>query len=215
MVIFAKYADTIAPLTLAHGALNEFLKSTKLVVPGGPEDSTSIGDAVALAAARLRTAEETLARQTGEPVDKFSIKSKAIILLTDGENNSGKRNPIEAARLAKKWGIKLYTIGIGGQDTMVFDDSIFGRRLVRAGAGGAGFDLLKAMAMESGGKAFMAESGDALKKIYREIDRLERSEVKTIRYLDYREMFMPFALAAFALVLLEAILSATIFRRIP
>ena len=89
MVTFARYADTVCPLTLAHGALPRFLKTVKKV-ERREEDGTAIGDALALAAARLKTAEETLAQQTDQKEREYEIKSKVIILLTDGQNNAGK-----------------------------------------------------------------------------------------------------------------------------
>ena len=101
MVSFAKFADTICPLTLGHGALAGFLETFTLVPRDSQENRTAIGDAIALAAARLKTAEEVLARQTGADADKYEIKSKIMILLTDGENNAGQYAPLEAAELAK------------------------------------------------------------------------------------------------------------------
>ena len=102
-ISFARYADTICPLTLAHGALPQFLRSVKLV-QSRDEDGTNIGDALALAAARLETADETLAKQNPGVKKSYKIKSKVIILLSDGENNCGKRDPVEAARTGKEMG---------------------------------------------------------------------------------------------------------------
>jgi len=102
MIIFARYPDTICPLTLAHGALPEFLKSVNLVQEK-EEDGTAIGDALALAAARLETAEKSLKGQKGT-ANVYKIKSKVVVLLSDGENNYGKRTPIEAAELAANGG---------------------------------------------------------------------------------------------------------------
>ena len=112
MITFARYADTVCPLTLAHGALLRFIDSVKLVTQRN-EDGTAIGDAVALGAARLVEAEETLKAQVGKQDDAYKIKSKVMILLTDGQNNAGKRSPLQAAETAKEWGIKIYAIGIG------------------------------------------------------------------------------------------------------
>ncbi|NQT86223.1 VWA domain-containing protein, partial [bacterium] len=109
MVVFARYADTVCPLTLGHGALARFLDSVHIVRVQS-EDGTSIGDGLALAAARLKTAEEALV-QAGK--SDYEIKSKIAILLTDGRHNRGKRRPAEAIALAKEWGVKVYTIGVG------------------------------------------------------------------------------------------------------
>jgi len=111
MVTFARYAETVCPLVQSHNVLLEFLKNTG-VVQIRSEDGTAIGDAVALAAARLKNAEEEIEsrrkhlglQSAGEG---FKIKSKAIVLLTDGRNNTGQYDPFQAAELAGRWGIKI------------------------------------------------------------------------------------------------------------
>jgi Ca-activated chloride channel family protein len=162
---------------------------------------------LALAAARLRTAEETLRKD-------YRIKSKVAILLTDGQNNAGKRSPLEAARLAKDWGIKVYAIGIGGRESFVTVRTPLGDYKM---PGGPGVDeaTLKRIADETGGAFWLAESADKLHQIYREIDRLERTEIESIRHIDYAERFLPFVLIAIALLALEQVLISTIFRRVP
>lgn len=212
MVSFARYADTISPLTLAHGALTQFLENVQLVKRKN-EDGTAIGDAIALASARLRTAEETLSRQLKEE-ENFEIKSKIIILLTDGQNNSGKRLPPEAAALAKKWGIKIYAIGVGGSEGMVRQQGILGSFLFRMGQG-VDHHTLQSIADSTGGQFWTADDADSLRSIYKEIDQLEKSEIESIRYLDYKELFLPFVLVAMALMAGEVILSSTLFRKLP
>lgn len=213
MVAFARYADTICPLTLSHGALSRFLERIDLVKRRS-EDGTAIGDAIALAAARLRTAEEALARQLGEARNRYEIKSKVIILLTDGEHNAGKRSPLEAAKLAKEWGIKVYAIGVGGGESVATIRGILGDFKVPIG-GGVDMATLEAVAKETGGIARLAEDAEALRAVYREIDQLEKSEFESVRFLDYRERFPSFALAALAFLVAEVVLSCTVFRRIP
>ncbi|NOX25085.1 MAG: VWA domain-containing protein [Deltaproteobacteria bacterium] len=213
LITFARYADTICPLTLAHGPLNSFLDKIKLVPPKSPENRTSIGDAIALAAARLKTAEETMARQTAGRAHKYKIKSKIIILLTDGGNNAGRLLPAEAAALAAKWGIKIYTIGVGGDD-MVKVQTIFGTQMMRTG-NGVDRKTLARLAKKTGGIFRMAEDAKALRSVYAEINKLEKSEVTSIRFLDYKEYFLNFALAALILLMLEAVLRCTILRKIP
>ena len=128
MVAFARFADTMAPLTLGHGALLRFLDQVRIVTRRA-EDGTAIGDALALAAARLRTAEEDLARYADESGDKeYEIKSKIIILLTDGQNNFGQRTPEQAAELAADWDIKVYTIGVGGDEGVSTVKTLFGKK---------------------------------------------------------------------------------------
>lgn len=208
---FARFADTVCPLTLAHGPLNKFLETVKLV-DRRDEDGTAIGDAVSLAAARLRTAEDEL-RKAGKGRTAYQIKSKVIILLTDGENNMGNYSPEQAASLAKKWGIKIYAIGVGGDETMQIR-TLFGTQTIRTGQG-VDKETLSKLATETGGKFWLAEDGESLQKIYQEIDRLEKSEVQSVRYVDYRERFFPFAVAALLLLFLETTLRATWLRRLP
>ena len=213
MIAFARYADTIAPLTLAHGALSQFLENLQLV-KRRDEDGTAIGDAIALAAARLRTAEEAFSRQMEEQENEFEIKSKIIILLTDGQNNAGNRVPQEAAALAKKWGIKIYAIGVGGAEGLVRQQGLLGSFLVQTGQG-VDKQTLKSIAEATGGLFRMAEDAESLRAIYQEIDQMERSEIESVRYLDYRELFQPFLFLVMGLLTIEMALSFTIFRKIP
>jgi Ca-activated chloride channel homolog len=191
---------------------------------------------LALAAARLKTAEELL-KSTASPRPSalgpnageqtvvaalqaslggkdYQIKSKIIILLTDGQNNAGKRSPLEAAQLARDWGIKIYAIGIGGRESFVTVQTPFGDYRVPGGPG-ADEATLKTIAEETGGAYWLAESGAKLQDIYQEIDKLERTEIESVRHIDYAERFAPFVLIAFALLLAEQILVGTVFRRIP
>jgi len=213
MVTFARYADTVCPLTLAHGALSGFLDTIHLVPQENPENRTAVGDAIALAAARLKTAEETLARQSKGDVKAYQIKSKIIILMTDGQNNTGRQSPEEAAALAKEWGIKLYTIGVGGDD-VVKVQTVFGARMVRTGEG-VDQKSLAALAETTGGIFRMAGDAEALRAVYQEIDSLEKSEVESVRYVDYKEYFAVFGWAALALLLGETVLACTVLRRVP
>lgn len=215
MIAFARYAETVCPLTLAHEALPQFLETVRLAQPRSDEDGTAIGDAVALAAARLHTAEETLARQAQDRTDRFEIKSKVMILLTDGMQTAGKRDPKEAASLAKDWGIKIYTIAVGETGEARQSNSMLGRLFQMGQGPGMDTETLKAMAETTGGQFFEARDGGSLASIYRDIDRLERSGIEAMRYMDYREWFLPFALAGLLLLVTEAVLLSTLFRRIP
>jgi len=213
MITFARYADTVCPLTLAHGALSGFLDTIHLVPQESPENRTAIGDAIALAAARLQTAEETLARQTGTGAKAYTIKSKVIILLTDGQNNTGEHSPDDAAALAKKWGIKVYAVGVGGDDVVKIQ-TMLGTRMVRTGEG-ADRDTLAKLAESTGGVFRMAEDAEALRAFYKELDQMEKSEVESIHYIDYKEYFAYFVLIAFCLLVLEIVLGCTVLRRLP
>jgi Ca-activated chloride channel family protein len=215
MITFAHYPDTVCPLTLSHDALIQFIDSTKNVIPNSPEDGTSIGDGIALAAARLKTAEVSLAGQLKEQASNYIIKSKIMILLTDGEDTGiGKRTPLEAAALAKEWGIKIYTIGLSGKDWYMVVDDILGKRKapVQSRVDTA---LLQKIADSTGGMFRIASDIGSLIDIYKEIDALEKSEIESVRFLDYKEFFIPFALIGLALLAIEFALSHTYFRRIP
>ncbi len=212
VITFGTYADTVCPLTLGHGVLPQFLKTIQLPKTR-EEGQTAIGDGIALAAARLKTAEKTLEKQVGQE-KTFTIKSKIMILLTDGEQTAGKRNPIEAAKLAKEWGIKIYTIGVGSDEGVRRVNTFFGSRLIRAPSE-VDKETLQAIADETGGKFYMAEDAAALREVYKEIDTLEKSEVKSLRYVNYDEVFHWFLYPGLALLGLELLLSTTLLRRVP
>jgi len=210
IVSFAGLAETVCPLTLAHEAFPGFLETVQF-----NEGGTAIGDAIALAAARLRTAEETLARQSQRSRESFSLQSKVMILLTDGRNNAGRRHPLQAAELAAKWGIKIYAVGIGGRNPETLGPNPFGGFPSRLLIESVDEASLKAIAEKTGGQFRMAEDADALKSICMEIDRLERSEIQVSRSRTFKELFPPLALAAFLLVSAETVLNCTVLRRIP
>ncbi|MGD9158072.1 MAG: VWA domain-containing protein [Desulfobacteraceae bacterium] len=212
MIVFARYPDTICPLTLAHGALPAFLKDVNLVKTR-EEDGTAIGDALALAAARLKKAEDIL-KEEKEKAGKYEIKSKAIVLLSDGENNFGKRTPVQAAELAKKWGIKIYAIAIGGGEAVTSVQTPFGTYKVPSRQR-VDTTTLRQIADMTGGFFRKAENTEALIDIYKEIDAMEKSEIESIRFVDYRESFLCLAVAGFLLIICEAVLKNTVFRRIP
>ncbi|MBN1627616.1 MAG: VWA domain-containing protein, partial [Deltaproteobacteria bacterium] len=203
--------DTICPLTLAHGALPEFLKTVHLVQDES-EDGTAIGDALALAAARLETAEESLKGQ--KTSNDYRIKSKVIVLLSDGENNAGKRTPLEAAELAAKWGIRIYSIAIVGGETVTSVKTPFGVYKVPSSQR-VDTSALKAIAEKTGGFYREAKDVESLRDIYREIDGMEKSEIESVRFVDYKELFHWFALAGIVLLILETILKTTLFRKMP
>ncbi len=215
LISFARYPDTNCPLTLAHGALDELLANIELV-DNKMEDGTAIGDALMLAASRLKTAEEALQGQKPAKSGRrqYEIKSKIIILLTDGINNRGEYTPQQAAALAKKWGIKIYTIGVGSNTPTTRKMLGFFNLTLPQGPS-IDKKMLQSLAQTSGGIFRLAEDADGLRAIYKEIDKLEKSEVESVRYIDYKELFARFALAAFILLGLEFILTCTVFRKLP
>jgi Ca-activated chloride channel family protein len=210
LVAFGGFAEAKCPLTLDHNALLKVLEEVKVPEPIydaagriinarllGEERATAIGDALALAVDRL------------QPV---KAKSKIIVLLSDGESNAGVVQPLEAAQAAKTLGIKIYTIGIGSpQGGQLPDLDFFGRHVV------AGLDerTLQAVAETTGGKYFLATDTEALRKVYGEINRLEKTTTEGRLYSEYREFF-PYALfPGLGLILLELIFTSTRFRSLP
>lgn len=208
LITFAKYPETLCPLVHAHDALVSFLKSTQLAPR--EEDGTSIGDALALACARLKM----LSKDMEKAGEGFEIKSKVVVLLTDGRNNAGKHTPAEAAELAAKWGIKIYTIGIGGSGGMMTVTTPFGNYKMPAGQD-LDEDTLTMIAEKTGGLYRRAGDEKSLERIAEEIDRLEKSEVESVRYVDYSERFIVFAVLALVLLLTEFVLKNTLLRRLP
>jgi Ca-activated chloride channel family protein len=224
LITFARYADTKCPLVHPHNVLIEFLRKTDIVAARS-EDGTAIGDAVALAAARLERAEEEIQQRkmqlaaSGEQISDagesgFKIKSKVIVLLTDGMNNAGQYDPLEAAELAKKWDIKIYTIGIGSGQAYTTIQTPLGtykmptRQNLDEG-------LLRAMAENTGGFYGRADDAKGLRRIVERIDELEKTEVKSVQYTQFAERFGPWTLAALLVLGLEILAGCTVFRKIP
>ncbi|MGI6524334.1 MAG: vWA domain-containing protein [Bdellovibrionota bacterium] len=210
IITFARHAKTVCPLTLAHGAIEHILKTITLA-KSREEDGTAIGDAIALAAARLQKAEESIEAQGGDT--EYKIKSKIIILLTDGQNNVGTITPLAAAELAAKWGIKIYTIGIGG-NLQTRQGGFFDSFLIPFGTN-VDTRSLQSIAEKTGGAFYMAEDAQSLRKIYKDIDRLEKTEFKATHDIKYRELFVPWAFTALLLLLFEVLLTNTYLRRVP
>ena len=211
MISFARYADTVYPLSLSHNTLNSFLQEVTLV-NNKNEDGTAIGDALSLAAARLKTVNKNTTSAGSK--NNYTIKSKIIILLTDGQNNWGKRSPIQAAQLAKDWGIKIYAIGIGGGNSWVTINTIMGKQRIPTRSD-LDVDTLTKVAKLTGGSYFSADNVKNLKAVYTKINKLEKSEIESVKYVDYKEAFSPFALLALIFISMYIIFSITLLRRIP
>jgi Ca-activated chloride channel homolog len=221
LVTFARYADTLCPLVLSHNVLLEFLNNTDFA--SRDEDGTAIGDAIALASARLKKAEDEL-KQRNEQLakdqkieklsDNFKIASKVIILLTDGNNNAGEKDPLEAAKLAKQWGIKVYTIGIGSDQAYTTIQTPLGNYKMPTGQD-LDEGLLKVIAEDTGCFYGRADSAKTLENIIEKIDKMEKSNVKSVQYTQYAELFGPWTLAALCILICEVAASCTIFRKIP
>lgn len=216
LIGFAGYADTLAPLVRSHRNLLETIRLARPAPPTLPEGGTAIGDALALAAARLQKAEEDINRlnaKSDEPPE-FTIKSKVIVLLTDGEHNRGLILPLDAAEMARQWNIKIYTIGIGGTGGIVYIPGPNpGTRVpIRDRVDER---TLSAIAETTGGVYWNARDAKTLKAIYRELDQLERSEIDTLELTSTEELYKPFAAWGGALLMIQILLGATLFRRLP
>jgi Ca-activated chloride channel homolog len=177
-----------------------------------------------LAAARLKKAEDELKQRNAQLAtsrssdkmdgDNFKIASKIIILLTDGNNNAGQRDPLQAAELAKQWGIKIYTIGIGSDEAYTTIQTPLGNYKMPTSQD-LDESLLKAIAGNTGGFYGKADTAKTLEKIVEKIDEMEKTEVKSVQYTQYAELFGPWTLAALCILLSEIVASCTIFRKIP
>ncbi len=197
MVVFGNEAFTQCPLTLDHDILHSFLNKLQIGVAG---DSTAIGSAIGISVKRLKDLES---------------KSKVIILLTDGRNNVQNITPFQAAEIAKTYGIKIYTVGVGTTGQAPFPiNTPFGQQMLMQRAG-IDEDSLKKIAAQTGGRYFRATDSDSLKQIYAQIDSLEKSEVKWIDHSEYRELFPLFLIPALLLVFAEMLLTQTRLRRVP
>jgi len=134
-------------------------------------------------------------------------KSKIIVLMTDGGNNSGKIDPITAAHAAQALGVKIYTIGLGN------------REIVQQMGLPPGYlpdeDTLQQISEMTGGRYYRADNSDKFQKIYAEIDKLEKTEAVINKYTEYRELFAWFLAGGLALLLIEIVLGQTVFRRLP
>lgn len=180
LVTFAGYADAITPPTLDHSFLIATLNQTR-IVDSRSEDGTAIGDAIALATEKLNALDAR---------EKRKIKSKIIVLLTDGENNAGALEPLQAAELAEALGIKIYTVGVGtqGQAPYPVRDPFSGRVVLQPMQVDIDEQNLTEIAELTNGKYFRATDTDSLEAIYREIDQLETTKVESKEYVDYREL---------------------------
>ncbi len=215
LITFAGYADGLTPPTLDHSFLVGRLNETQIVTQRS-EDGTAIGDAIALAVEKLNDLDD---RQ------KEKVKSKVIILLTDGENTAGELEPVEAAEIAQTIGIKIYTIGVGtrGQAPIPVRDSFTGRQTIRMMPVNIDEATLKKVAETTGGQYFRATDTDSLVKIYEEIDALEKTKVEARHFVDYRELAVqpfqagslglpPFLMIAFTLLASRLLLQQTWLR---
>ena len=212
IISFARYAETACPLTLSQKVLKTLVDKIDLARDQS-EDGTAIGEALALGIARLHTADETLAKQLKKNKTDYHIKSKVIILLTDGENNVGRK--VESViDLAVKCGVRVHVIGVSGNGMMVVQTP-FGQKKLPVRQPKLDTRELEALASKTGGTFQMATSAERMLEIYSDIDKMERTQIESIRFVDYKELFQPLALTALGLVVLKLLLEASLLRRLP
>jgi Ca-activated chloride channel family protein len=215
LITFAGFADGVTPPTLDHSFLLTNLNEAE-IVSTRDEDGTAIGDSIALAVEKLNALDNRQAEK---------VKSKVVILLTDGENTAGELEPVAAAELAQTMGIKVYTIGVGtkGQAPIPVANPFTGRKTIRWMPVNIDEETLTSVAEVTGGKYFRATDTDSLTSIYEEIDRLEKTKVEADHYVDYLELSVqsyrygmfpipPLLLIAFVLLAARLVLQHTWLR---
>jgi Ca-activated chloride channel family protein len=198
LIAFAGAPYLVSPITLDHDWLQQNLER---VTVGGTDDGTAIGSAIAAGVNRLRLT---------------PAKSKVVILLTDGVNNTGKISPLAAAEAAKAMGVKIYTVGVGvrGDAPIPVKDAAGNTRLIMAKVD-VDEKTLQAVADETGGKFYRATDTDSLQKIYEQINLFEKS-AQTVQKFERTEELYPWALIPSLVILgLSLILQHTRLRRLP
>ncbi len=197
IVVFAGESFTQSPLTTDRVTLINLMKE---IETGLIEDGTAIGNGLATAVARLKDSD---------------AKSKVVILLTDGVNNRGEISPLMAAEIAKTYGIRVYTIGVGAMGTAPYPVMTpWGVELQQVQVE-IDEPLLRDIAEQTGGKYFRATDNTKLMEIYGEINEMEKSRTTVESFPVYSEKFMIFAVIALAALLLEVIMKLFVIRRLP
>lgn len=198
LVAFAGKAYVASPLTFDHDFLLQNLERLRL---GMIEDRTAIGSGLTSSLNRLRD---------------LKSKSKIVILMTDGQNNAGKVPPLTAAEVAQTLKIKVYTIGVGTRGTAPMPYvNVFGQKDYQQVKVDIDEETLTQVAERTGGKYFRADNSENLRKIYAEIDRLEKTDFEVKKYQQFEELFHWVILSGLFVLLLEIILSQTVWRKLP
>lgn len=202
ITIFAGEAFTQCPLTVDHSVLLNLFHSisSDIAARGVIDDGTAIGMGLANAISRLKDSQ---------------AKSKVIILLTDGSNNRGEISPLTAAEMARSFGIRVYTIGVGTNGTAPYPmQTSMGVQYVNVPVE-IDEDVLRQIAQTANGQYYRATSNSKLKEVYEEIDKLERTKLQVKEFSRNEEAYMPFAWILLFAILGEILLKQTILRTIP
>lgn len=199
MVIFAGESFTLVPMTTDKTVLLNYIQDINM---GMLEDGTAIGDGIATAINRIKNGK---------------AKSKSIILLTDGSNNTGVVAPITAAEIAKELGIKIYTIGVGSNGEALYPVGMnyYGKMEYQKMPVVIDEATLKSVASMTGGKYYRATSKNVLKEVFKDIDQLEKTQLDVKNYTHTEDDYMKWALILLVLVGLEPIIRYTLLRHIP
>ena len=197
LVVFAGESFTQCPITTDHLVLQNLLEDIK---EGMIEDGTAIGMGLATAVNRLKESD---------------TKSKVVILLTDGVNNSGFIDPITATDAALQFGVRVYTIGVGTKGLAPYPFQYGNRTVYKNVEVRIDEKLLHEIATLTGGQYFRATDNESLETIYKEIDTLEKSKIQVATISRDQEEFFPFALAAACVLLLDLLLRYTLLRSLP
>lgn len=205
LVVFAGESFTLVPLTLDYQLILERVKEITTAANANIKDGTAIGVALANAAGRLKDS---------------TAKSRIMIFMTDGENNSGTIDPETALEIAKGYDLKIYSIGIGKDGPTkipIYQRDIFGNKVktYQPFDSTVNDDLLSRMAKDTGGKYFRASKEDSLEGVFKEIDSLEKTKVDVNKYTRYTELFSPYLKAALICYLIALLLAKTLLRRMP
>ena len=220
LITFARNADTASPLTLDHAHIVDAIDSVRIATRRS-EDGTAIGDAIALAVERLRELDDR------EDSQGRRIKSRVIVLLTDGENNAGDIEPDVAAEIAAAFDVKIYAIGVGSNGVAPIPArDAFGNPVMIRQRVSIDEETLTRVAESTGGRYFRATDTDSLREIYASIDELEKTTTEQRRYRLYRDLAVssvvvggieipPLLLLAILLIGVELVLGHTLFRTIP
>jgi len=197
VTLFAGESFTQCPLTVDHSVLLNLIQQAEC---GVIEDGTAVGMGIANAVSRLK--------------DSKAI-SKVIILLTDGTNNMGDISPLTAAEIAKSFGIRIYTVGVGTNGTAPYPYPVAGTIQYVNMPVEIDESTLTQIAGTTDGQYYRATSNSKLKEVYEEIDKLEKTKISVKQYSRREEEYLVFALAAFVCVLLEILLRNTVLKKIP
>lgn len=206
LVAFGTYADTLSPLTGSHGALLDALERLE-VSPDRRERSTAIGDGLVLAVARMRASEDAMRADLDDP--DFTFRSKAIVLLTDGENNAGVYSPQDGASLAAEWGVRVYIVGLREPS----DGGLMAN--MRRGAMLQHEQAMQAVAEFTGGQFWAVDSVSQLAEVYARIDELERTEIRITETTEIVDLYHAYAVFAFMLLGAEMLLRGLAGGRLP